>query len=125
MKIEFEGHTWSYDDEDITVAQAEVIEQQTGGSVADWAQSRAGLGAKPYRILYWLMCAQNGDPVQLAEVNFRLLPFVEAFTTALRAEVAQEAPLEADPTVLPPTQDGGSPPHAARHEATPPGPLPG
>lgn len=123
MKIDFEGRTWSYDDDEITVQQAEVIEQETEGSVADWAQSRAGLGSKTYRILYWLMCAQNGESVQLDEVNFRLLPFVTAFTTALRAETAQEAAPEVDPTGQSPTQDDAS--RVGLHEAAPPGPLPG
>ena len=125
MKIDFEGRTWAYDDDGITVQQAEVIEQETGGTVAEWAQSRAGLGSKTYRILYWLMCAQNGDTVQLADVNFRLLPFVSAFTAALRAEAAQEAQAEPDPTVPPPTTPEGSQPPAGPREAMPPGPLPG
>lgn len=125
MKIDFEGRTWSYDDDEITVQQAEAIEQETGGSVTDWAQSRAGLSSQTYKILYWLMCAQNGDPVQLDGVNFRLLPFVTAFTAALRAEMAQEAAPEVDPTGQPPTQDEGSPPRVELHEAAPPGPLPG
>jgi len=125
MKIDFEGRTWSYDDEDITVDDAEVIEKETGGSVADWAQSRAGVGSKAYRILYWLMRSQNGDPVPLADVNFRLLPFVEAFTNALRAETATAEAAAPDPTVPPPTLDGDSPPPVPPPSGTAAAPQPG
>jgi hypothetical protein len=118
MKIDFEGRTWAYSDEEITVADAEVIEQQTGGTLLEWARSRSEPGAANLKLLYWLMRSQNGDPLPLAEVNCRILPFWNAFVAALNAEAeaAAEAAGEADPTGQP-----GTPPAASR-ETVPPGP---
>jgi len=106
MKIEFEGRTWSYDDDLITVGQAEVIEAAPGGwawtvrdentgeeqprsghSVYDWRQSVGESSARAFRYLYWIMREQNGDPVGLEEASFAFPKFVAAFLAGWRAEV--------------------------------------
>jgi hypothetical protein len=110
MKIDFEGRTWSYDESDITVTDAEVIEKETGGNVIDWSKSLAEVNARSYKILYWLMRSQSGDPVPLDQVNFRLYPFVAAINAAIQAEVAAAAAGEPDPTAPPSTQAGDSQP---------------
>lgn len=126
MKIDFEGRTWSYDADDITVQDAEVIEKETGAPVIEWSRSLAGIHAGAYKILYWLMRSQSGDPIPLGEVNFRLYPFVTAFTDAAKAEAeAVAAASEADPTVPPPTQAGDSQPPVPPPGETLAAPQPG
>jgi hypothetical protein len=118
MKIEFEGKVWSYDDDLITVGQAEVIEAAPGGwswtltdektgtseprsgrSVYDWRQAVGESSARAFRYLYWVMREQNGDPVPLEEVSFAFPRFVAAFLAGWRAEVeARTAEAGEDPT---------------------------
>jgi hypothetical protein len=130
VKIEFEGRTWSYDDDLITVGQAETIEAAPGGwawtltsesgtaeprsgrSVYDWRQAVGESNARAFRYMYWLMREQNGDPVPLEEASFAFPKFVAAFLAGWRAEVeARTAEAEEDPTGGgPASQPPGQPP---------------
>jgi hypothetical protein len=134
MKIEFEGRTWSYDDDLITVDQAEVIEAAPGGwqwtqrdadgnevrqvsgrSVWDWRQAVTEGSARAFRYLYWIMAAQNGDPLPLEDVSFAFGPFLAAFLAGWRAEVdARLAEQEREQERVGPTQAAATSP--------PPGP---
>jgi hypothetical protein len=138
MKIDFEGRTWSYDDDLITVGQAEIIEAAPGGwswtltdentgetqprsgrSVYDWRQAVGESGARAFRYLYWVMREQNGDPVPLEEASFAFPKFVAAFLAGWRAEVeARAAEAGEDPTggaraSQPPGQPQGGKPRAS------------
>jgi hypothetical protein len=147
MKIEFEGRTWSYDDDLITVGQAEVIEAAPGGwswtltdegtgeaqprsgrSVYDWRQAVGESSARAFRYLYWVMREQNGDPVPLEEVSFAFPRFVAAFLAGWRAEVearlAEAEQEEAGPT-RPPGAQKPEPKPARQRKAPSRSPSPG
>lgn len=137
MKIGFEGKTWSYDDDLITVGQAEQIEDggpwswanvidaetgetepKTGRSIFDWRQAVNESQARAFRFLYWVMREQNGEPVPLEECSFAFGPFVGAFVAAWRAEIqARAAEAEPDPTQPPAT---GTTPAGPRPAEPPP-----
>lgn len=135
MKIEFEGHTWTYDADDITVEQAEVIEREgpwqwavagdepgettegSGTSVDDWSRSVWSMKPRAFRVLYWLMRAQNGEAIALADANPRFTPLISAWTAAVRDEMAAQQAAQGEPD---PTRPPGTPPIPAGQPSEPP-----
>lgn len=130
MKIDFEGRTWRFEEDEITVAQAELIEAEgpwhwtdgteneprprSGRSLFDWRRAVSENSAHAYRVLYWLMRAQDGEPIPLGQADCAFPKLIVAFRQAWLAEVkaAAEAEGEPDPTqppVTPPTPAGQPP----------------
>jgi hypothetical protein len=118
MKIEFGGKTWKFDLDEITLEQAERVEKETGLTLDAWNASLFDLKPVSYRLLYWVLAAQNGDPLALEEVSFKFGPFVKAWTAAVRAEADA---LNAAQEGVDPTGSSGTGPSTP----TRPGPSPG
>jgi hypothetical protein len=120
VKIEFEGRTWEFDSEEITLQQAMTIQLHTGMSIGEWedsldlpedehgnVQNPGPEWLKSLQCVYWLMKSQNGEKTPIADADFVLSKFLQAFgegaqgeVARLKAEKAAEA-AAADPTPLP------------------------
>lgn len=134
MKIDFEGRTWRYEEDEITIAQAETIEAEgpwewaerteggeplsrSGRSMWDWRQAVSANNARAYRVLYWLMRAQNGEPIPLGQADCAYLKLIVAFREAWLAEVQAAAEAEGEPD---PTKPPATPPTPAGQPPVPP-----
>lgn len=134
MKIEFEGRTWAYDEDEITISQAELIEaegpwawmaraegsdpqQRSGRSLFDWRQALSEGSPRAYRVLYWLMRAQDGEPIPLDQADCAYLKLIAAFGQAWAAEMKAAAEAEGEPD---PTKPPATPPTPAGQPPEPP-----
>lgn len=137
MKIDFEGKTWRFEEDEITVAQAEQIEAEgpwkwverpgpgepgepqprSGHSLFDWRRAIAEGSPHAYRVLYWLMRAQDGEPIPLGQADCAFLKLIAAFGQAWAAEMKAVAEAEGEPD---PTQPPVTPPTPAGQPPEPP-----
>ena len=125
MKIDFEGRTWQLETGDVDMEQGLAITAYTGMTLVTWEQSLAAdpekdpesygpAWLKSMRCLYWLMRAQNGEPVPLESANFAVMRFFAVWGQAAAAEAGDQV-AEEDPT----KPAGGS----AAAEPSPPVPV--
>lgn len=124
MKIEFGGRDWDLDTAHVSFRQALAIQKQTGMSVADWEDSLdfkeddegKVLNPPPEWLvsvgaLYWLMLAQNGEDADPDTMEFDWTGFLQAYFTALAAEIARlKAAKAAEPDPTQPSPTTPSPP---------------
>lgn len=131
MKIEFEGRTWQYDEDEITLEQAMAMRLVHGLTILDWQEGLARLDERALQCSYWLMLNQNGIVKPVLECEFSPVAFTVAYRDAQAAErAAEKAKAEAekaaaDPTP-PPSLTGSaeSPESATQTDTTPPPPVP-
>ena len=101
MKIDFEGRTWDLDLESISMDEAVEITSFTGVPLAKWEAALTDADhpawLKSLQCLYWLMRAQNSEPVPLGTGSFAVLKFYSALGEAVKEEAGDQA-AEADPT---------------------------
>lgn len=126
MKIEYDGETYEFDDQDVTLKQAMVVQMHTGLSIAAWQNSLdvedggdpGPEWLKSVQCLYWLVMAQNGITVPIADADFKVAKFLGAYSDAVKAEAAAKPPEQPDPT-----KDSPSPaPSPERESQTAPHP---
>src|SRR5882724_11508755 len=70
IKCEYDGKSWSYDDEDLTVLQGIAVEEHIKGNLADFDD---GLGAGRtvcIQALGWLVFHGGSPDVPIASVDF-------------------------------------------------------
>jgi hypothetical protein len=135
VKITFEGREWELDTTRVSYQQAMVIQMYTGMSIGEWEDSidveeETDAEGKPtgklknpppewlksIGSLYWLMHAQAGDKIPIADMEFDFGGFMTALMAGMAAQLEQakaEAAAGPDPT-LPsspssPTEDPPSP----------------
>lgn len=94
MKIDFEGRTWEFDESEITVKQGIVIHLAHGITIAEFSQGLITMDARALQAGYWLMLQQNGVIKPIAELDFKAVPFAEAYANARLAEIAAEEEAE-------------------------------
>ncbi len=97
MLIEYEGRTYDFDLDDLTVKQALKIEKHIGGPMIEFEKGMATGSAACYQVLGWLIF-HGGDQTPIGEVDFKFGKLAKAFeaAAAAEAEAAKAAPL--DPT---------------------------
>jgi hypothetical protein len=114
VRITFEGRDWELDTAHVRLQHAMTIQLYTGLSIGDWEDSllfkadKDGNIANPpaewlksIAALYWLMLAQNGEKVPIAEVDLDFSEFYVVFLKAIAAEIERsqaEAAAKPDPT---------------------------
>jgi hypothetical protein len=132
IKVEHDGRSWSYDDDDLTVLQGIAIEDHIKGTLVDYAQGLRSHRSACFQALGWLVFhggALDGkgraDP-PIASVDFPVTKLSSAWLEALQALAAElkaavaEAEAEAASAAPP---EGGLP--ADTSAAIPAGPEPG
>ena len=99
MIVEYEGKSYPFDMEDVTVKQALKIEKHMGGPLADFQKGVGSGDLAAIQALGWLILA-GGDQTPIADMDFKIARFMDAFNAAATAEAAAEAAkAEVDPTV--------------------------
>lgn len=97
--VHFEGAEYNFDIEDLNLAQARVIKNQTGMSIRKLLDGLAELDPEALAALYWLMLNQNGKAVDIHKVNFKVMEFGKALDEAFEAD----GEAEENPTPLAPS----------------------
>ncbi len=120
IKCEYDGKSWSYDDEDMTVLQGIAVEEHIRGTLMDYDEGLASGRSACYQALGWLIFHGGSPDVQISSVGFPLVKLSAAWLEArlaaigeaqAAAEAAKEAAEEAKPAPAPdPTAAPGSGP---------------
>ena len=100
MLITYEGQSYEFDLDDLTVKQALKIEKHLGGPMIEFEKGMLTGSAACYQVLGWLIL-HGGDATPIADVDFKYGKLSKAFGEAAAAEAEAEkakAAAEADPT---------------------------
>ena len=100
MIITYEGQSYEFDMDDLTVKQALKIEKHLGGPMIEFEKGMLTGSAACYQVLGWLIL-HGGDQTPIADVDFKYGKLSKAFGEAAAAEAEAEkakAAVEADPT---------------------------
>ena len=90
MKITFEGRTWEFRQEVITIKQAMAIHFAYGLTIRGLLEGIQQLDVRAIQCDYWLMLQQNGIEKPITECDFDPLDFMAAMGEARDAEEAAE-----------------------------------
>jgi hypothetical protein len=127
MNINFEGRTWKFDQDTITVKQGIAIHLAHGLTILDLLNGIKALDPRAIQADYWLMLQQNGITKPIADCDFDSLAFMAALGEATdaeateelaKAEAAAQAAAAEVPTSLPPA--GAASPTSATPTGTTP-----
>jgi hypothetical protein len=97
VKIEFEGRTWEFDEDEVTVKQAMVLHLTYKMTLKDWIEGLGQVDQRALHFTYWLMLQQNGVVKPIADCDPKVIAFGVAFAEARQADSAEPEP-EPDPT---------------------------
>lgn len=129
MIIEFEGKSWQYDEDAVTVQQAMALHLAHGLTIKAWQQAIPELDPRAVQFCYWLMKQQNGEKkTPLKDCEFPAVEFMSAYMAGLKADVAEEDEEEPEPDPTPPSppdappSPGPSTPTATTRRRRPPVP---
>jgi hypothetical protein len=100
LQIEYEGKSYAYDLDDITLKQAMKIEAYLGMRFSMWAQVvKEGGDLKALQVVGWLLL-ENGDlDKSIDDVDFKIGRMRAAFDKAAAAEAKPVPEAEPRPTV--------------------------
>ena len=90
MIVHYEGKEYSFDLDDLTVAQAKVIKDHCNMTLFALEQGLTSADPDALRALYWLMMAQSGESCNIDLVDFKIMPFVKALGEAFDSETARK-----------------------------------
>ena len=90
MRIEYEGESYDFDLDDLTVKQALKIEKHLGGPMIEFEKGMAVGRADCYQVLGWLIF-HRGDSTPIADVDFKFGKLAKAFEAAAAAEKDAQA----------------------------------
>jgi len=114
IKFEYDGKSWSYDDDSLTIKQGIAVEEHIGGPLVDFDEGLARGRAACYQALGWLIF-HDGDPdIPIEGVDFPVsklsAPWLNARLAAIREAQAavDEAKAAAGPTAAPSGQGASS-----------------
>jgi hypothetical protein len=98
--IDYEGTAYDFDLDDLTVKQALKIEKHIGGPLIEFEKGMLTGSLPCVQALGWVVLF-GGDSTPIADADFKLGKFMNAFTAAAEAEAEKEkaaAEAEAGPT---------------------------
>lgn len=114
VEIDFEGRTWPLDFPNLRVSEAIVIKTHTGFGVKSWLDAVGDFDPAACQALFWLCKVRNGEPCNIATLDFDLFAFMAAFEAAFDAAGGMGA-LGVDPTG---TAEAEEPPPTVEPTAT-------
>lgn len=101
MRIEYEGETYDFEFDDITVKQAIKIEKFLGCPIAEFGSKLQPTDGNPdmqaMQVLGWLIL-HGGRGIPIEDTDFKLRVLVNAVAAASAAESEPEEVPAADPT---------------------------
>lgn len=98
LTIEFNGREYVYEELDLDIDDAEVIQKYVGRSMGDWANGLATCEVKSVTALWWLLrkeAGQNPGSIAAKVPGFKPLRLFSAYVDAVQAEAARVAAKEA------------------------------
>ena len=105
MRIEYEGQSYDFDLDDMTVKQALKIEKFIGGPIIDFEKGMAEGTLPALQCIGWLVL-HGGDATPIADVDFKVGKFSRAFQAAAKAEAEAAKVPEPDPTAVAAASNG-------------------
>jgi hypothetical protein len=98
MKITYEDKDYSLDLDEMDVSQATTIKRKYGFSLLSLETGLREGDVDALRCVYWLMLSQNGERVNVDNVNFKVVKFAVAVQEASIKEAEEaQAKAEQDP----------------------------
>ena len=94
MHLTYEDKEYTFDLEEITVAQAKIMKKSCGLTLMGLEEGLGQGDPDALRAVYWLMLCQNGDPQDIDRVDFKIVKFARAMDAAQPDEVKSEVPKE-------------------------------
>jgi hypothetical protein len=100
MKVSYDGTDYEFSMDDLDVAQATTIKRKYQFSLLSLEDGLKEGDVDALRCVYWLMLAQNGVRQNIDNVNFKVVPFINALQkatadeAAARADTDEESPKE-------------------------------
>lgn len=101
MKISYEDKEYDFDLDEIDVSQATVIKRKFGLTLLSLESGLREGDPDSLRCLYWLMLTQDGQRVNIDNINFKIVKFANAIQEAnlreleeAEAKAGEDAPKE-------------------------------
>jgi hypothetical protein len=94
LEIEYDDGTYTFEELDLDLDDAEVIQKYVGRSLGDWANGLATAEVKSLVALWWLLRKQAGERVGAIASKppgFKPLRLYAAYADAVQAEAARLA----------------------------------
>lgn len=95
IKLEYDGKSWSYDDDDLTVLQGIAVEEHIKGDLMAYDEGLTSGRSVCYQALGWLVFHDASPDVAISGVDFPLAKLSKAWLEA-RLEAIGEAQAAAD-----------------------------
>lgn len=95
MVIVYEDESYVLDMEEVTVKQAETVQNATGYTLANLDEALEQADAKALIAIYWLMQVTNGHAVHIQQVDFKIVKFANALQEAWDRKKDEDAAEEA------------------------------
>lgn len=89
IKFEYDGRSWSYDDDDITVLQGIAVEEHIKGNMMDYDDGLASGRSVCYQALGWLIFHDASPDVEIGSVDFPLTKLSAAWLEARLAVIGE------------------------------------
>lgn len=99
LMIKFDGREFEFEELDLDIDDAEVIQKYVGRSIGDWANGLATCEIKSMIAFWWLLRKQAGDrPAAIAAKvpGFKPLRLFSAYADASKAEAERLAAEQAE-----------------------------
>ncbi len=87
--VKLGDESWTFDEDEITIQDAYMLKAETGLALRPFFEGLADMDPQCLQALVWFLRRKAGEPVRIADVNFRV--------TALKME-QEESPTEEDAT---------------------------
>lgn len=95
MILHFEGQTYDYDVNKLSVQTAIAIKAHTGLGLKSWVDAITDGDPLAIQALFFAIKQQNGERLVLADLDFDLMAFMQEFGRAAQAEADLQAAAEA------------------------------
>jgi hypothetical protein len=92
MNITYDGKDYSFDLDEISVSEATVIKRKTGLSLLGIEKGLREADVDALRAIYWLMLKQNGQNVNIDNVDFKVIRYTQALQAANEDSAEGEDP---------------------------------
>jgi hypothetical protein len=86
MNVNYEGKTYAFDLDEIDISQATVLKRKFGLTLLSLEAGLREGDPDALRAMYWIMLTQDGQRVNIDNVNFKIVKFANAIQQASEDE---------------------------------------
>lgn len=91
MTVKYDGETYLFDMEDITVGQARTLKTVFDVTMGTLGEKLGDQDPDAMTAVYWLMMVQNDNPVPIDQIDFKIIKFANALNEAFAESEEKEA----------------------------------